>query len=52
MPPPRKTYVEKPGNSYGRFEKALKQVLTVPKAEIDRREAEYQRTKKAIKKQS
>jgi hypothetical protein len=48
---PRKTFVEKPGNSYGRFEKALKQILAVPKAEIDKREAEYQRTKKTAKKQ-
>jgi hypothetical protein len=41
MPRPRQTYVEKPGNSYGRFEKVLKQILAVPKAEIDKREAAY-----------
>jgi hypothetical protein len=51
MPAPRKEFVEKPGNSYDRFEKALKQILTVPKEEIQRREAEYQRTKKTAKKQ-
>jgi len=49
---PQKTFVEKPGNSYGRFEKALKQILSVPKAEIEKREAEYQRTKKTAKKTS
>jgi hypothetical protein len=47
---PQKTFVEKPGNSFGRFEKAVKQMLAVPKKEIDRREAEYQRTKKTAKK--
>lgn len=46
MPAPKKIFVEKPGNSYGRFEKALKQILAVPKEEIQKREAEYQRTKK------
>lgn len=46
---PQKTYEEKPGNSFGRFEKAVKQMLSVPKAEIDKREAEYQRTKPAKK---
>ena len=50
MPAPRKTFVEKPGNSYDRFEKALKQILAVPKEEIQKREAEYQRTKKTAKK--
>ena len=47
---PQKTFEEKPGNSFGRFEKALKRVLSVPKEEIDKREAEYQRTKKTAKK--
>ena len=51
MPRPKKTFVEKPGNSFGRFEKAVKQILAVPKKEIDAREAEYQRTKKTTKKQ-
>jgi len=46
---PKKVFVEKPGNSFGRFEKAVKRMLAVPKEEIDRREAEYQRTKKAKK---
>ena len=46
----RKVYVEKPGDSFGRFQKAVKKMLSVPKAEIDKREAEYQRTKKTAKK--
>lgn len=50
MARPQKTYVEKPGDSFGRFEKAVKKMLSVPKAEIDKREAEYQRTKKTAKK--
>lgn len=47
---PRKTFVEKPGDSFGRFQKAVKKMLSVPKSEIDKREAEYQRTKKMAKK--
>jgi hypothetical protein len=46
----RKIYVEKPGNSFGRFQKAVKKMLSVPKEEIDKRETEYQRTKKTAKK--
>ena len=46
----RKVYIEKPGDSFGRFQKAVKKMLSVPKAEIDKREAEYQRTKKTAKK--
>jgi hypothetical protein len=49
---PKKTFEEKPGNSFGRFEKAVKQILAVPKKEIDRREAEYQRAKKPAKKRN
>lgn len=46
----KKTYVDTPGNSkFHRFEKAVKQILSVPKEEIDKREAEYQRTKKTAK---
>jgi len=51
MARPQKTYEEKLGNSFGRFQKAVKKMLSVPKEEIDRREAEYQKTKKAAKKQ-
>ena len=46
----KKVYLEKPGNSFGRFEKAVKKMLSVPKEEIDKREAEYQRTRKTAKK--
>lgn len=46
---PQKTYVEKSGDSFGRFQKAVKKILAVPKEEIDKREAEYQRTKPAKK---
>lgn len=48
----KRVYVEKPGNSFGRFQKAVKKMLSVPKEEIDRREAEYQRTKKTATKRA
>ena len=31
---------------YARFEKLAKQLISVPKSEIDKREAEYQRERK------
>ena len=41
----------KPSNEYQNFEKLAKQLISVPKSEIDKREAEYQRErKKAVKK--
>lgn len=46
----KKTFEEKPGDSFGRFEKAVKHLLGVPKKEIDKREAEYQGTKKTTAK--
>ena len=45
----KKIFVEKPGNSSGRFQKAVKKILSVPKAEIDKREAEYQKVRKTAK---
>jgi hypothetical protein len=39
-----------PSAEYSRFEKLAKQILAVPKSEIDKREAEYQRQKKHSKK--
>ena len=39
-----------PSEEYARFEKLAKQLIAVPKSEIDKREAEYQRQKKAGKK--
>ena len=39
-----------PSEEYARFEKLAKQLISVPKGEINKREAEYQRQKKAGKK--
>ena len=39
-----------PSEEYQNFEKLAKQLISVPKSEIDKREAEYQRHKKAGKK--
>jgi len=39
-----------PSEEYQNFEKLAKQLIAVPKSEIDKREAEYQRQKKAGKK--
>jgi hypothetical protein len=35
---------------YQNFERFTKQILSVPKSEIDKREAEYQKARKATKK--
>jgi hypothetical protein len=35
-----------PSEEYQRFEKLAKQLIAVPKSEVDKREAEYQRSKK------
>lgn len=40
----------KPPHEYQNFEKLAKQLLSVPKSELYKREAEYQREKKAAKK--
>ena len=39
-----------PSEEYARFEKLAKQLISVPKSEIDKREAEYQRARKTTKK--
>ena len=39
-----------PSDEYQRFEKLAKQLISVPKSEIDKREAEYQKRKKTTKK--
>ena len=39
-----------PSEEYQNFEKLAKQLISVPKSEIDKREAEYQKQKKATKK--
>lgn len=41
---------KKPSEEYQRFEKLAKSLISVPKSEIDKREAEYQKQKKATKK--
>lgn len=45
-----KAKTEKPSEEYARFEKLAKQLIAVPKSEIDKREAEYQKHKKSTKK--
>jgi hypothetical protein len=39
-----------PSEEYANFEKLAKQLISVPKSEIEKREAEYQRQKKTEKK--
>jgi hypothetical protein len=39
-----------PSEDYQRFEQLAKQLISVPKSEIDKREAEYQRAKRRTKK--
>ena len=47
----KKTKTDKsPSEEYQNFEKLAKQLIAVPKSELDKREAEYQRQKKAAKK--
>lgn len=46
----RKKQTKPPSDEYARFEKLAKQLISVPKSEIDKREAEYQRHKKTTKK--
>ncbi len=46
----KKSKSSKPSDEYERFEKLAKQLIAVPKSEIDKREAEYQRAKKHAKK--
>ena len=39
-----------PSEEYARFERLAKQLISVPKSELDKREAEYQKQKKSGKK--
>lgn len=39
-----------PSEEYQNFEKLAKQLISVPKSEIDKRESEYQKQKKSGKK--
>jgi len=41
---------KQPSEEYSRFESLVKQVIAVPKSELDKREAAYQRKKLAEKK--
>jgi hypothetical protein len=41
---------EKPSEEYQRFEKLAKSLIAVPKSEIEKREADYQKQKKTGKK--
>jgi hypothetical protein len=46
----KKSKSEKPSDEYARFEQLAKFLIAVPKSEIDKQEAEYQKHKKAEKK--
>lgn len=46
----KKTKTDKPSEEYSNFEKLAKALIAVPKSEIDKREAGYQKHKKATKK--
>ena len=46
----KKSKSEKPSDEYQRFEELAKRLIAVPKSEIDKREAEYQKHKKTSKK--
>jgi hypothetical protein len=44
------TPTKPPSEEYSNFEKLAKQLISVPKSEIDKRQAEYEKAKKAAKK--
>jgi len=46
----KKSKTKPPSEEYERFERAVRQILAVPKSELDKREAAYQRKKIAEKK--
>ena len=46
----KKSKTDKPSEEYANFEKLAKQLIAVPKSEIDKHEAEYQRQRKSGKK--
>jgi len=47
-----KAQSEQKSEEYSRFESLVKQVIAVPKSEIDKREAAYRRKKLAKKRQT
>jgi hypothetical protein len=48
----KKEKQSKPSQEYQNFEKLAKQLISVPKSEIDKREAEYQKQKKNKKRRA
>lgn len=46
----KKPKSDKPSEEYENFEKLAKQLISVPKSEIDKREAEYQKHKRRRRK--
>jgi hypothetical protein len=43
---------KQPSDEYQRFEKLAKQLISVPKSEIDKRQAEYEKKKVAKKRKA
>ncbi|MDX6613862.1 MAG: hypothetical protein QOD75_3048 [Blastocatellia bacterium] len=41
---------EPPSDEYSRFEQLARQVIAVPKSEIDKRQAQYEKQRKGTKK--
>jgi len=41
---------KEPSEEYSRFEQLARQVIAVPKSEIDKRQAQYEKNRKAAKK--
>jgi hypothetical protein len=46
----RQQKAKPPSEEYQRFERAVRQILAVPKSEIDKRQAQYEKARKAAKK--
>ena len=48
----RKSPNKPPSEEYARFEKLAKQLISVPKSDIDKRQAEYEKKKAAKKRKA
>ena len=48
----KKTKDKPPSEEYQRFEKLARQLISVPKSEIDKRQAEYEKKKVAKKRKA
>ena len=48
----KKTKDKAPSEEYQRFEKLARQLISVPKSEIDKRQAEYEKKKAAKKRKA